>query len=404
MDEITLNIWGVEVSILVLLATVVILGVAGGYFLGRYRSRRSALLQTPNPPESYSAFLEGIHYILANETDQAIEALSRAVQINSETIETYVALGNLFRAKGEIDRAIRIRQSILLRQKVDPEIKLQALFDLGLDYKQGGFLQRSIYTFEEVINRAPRKLEAYVELEELYELTRDWQRAYELQREICKLSNRNEQNILAHLQTEHAKDEMKDDHLDNAKSLLKKALSMDSRCVDAQLQLGELYWMKNKKNKALRIWKELIRNSPEWSHLVLVRMEERDQGSDSEARLLEFFETVAKEELSALAFLALARCFIKRNRKEQGFEALRRALEVDPDLHEARRILGESLLEDGNTEIALSAYAELLGHLQPVAKLYFCQHCGIAMDEIHWKCPSCQRWDTVRPRTATGNS
>ncbi|MGD8530893.1 MAG: tetratricopeptide repeat protein, partial [Syntrophobacterales bacterium] len=159
MDEVTLHIWGMEFNVVALLVAVTVLGGVAGYFISRLRPRKDRSHQSSNPSEDYTAFLEGIHYILANDRDQAIEAFTRAVQINSETIETYVALGNLFRAKGEIDRAIRIRQSILIRQKVDPTTKLQALFDLAMDYKQGGFLQRAASTFEEVIRRAPKRLD-----------------------------------------------------------------------------------------------------------------------------------------------------------------------------------------------------------------------------------------------------
>ncbi len=398
MDEITLHIWGREFNVLVLLATLTVLGGVIGYYLGRRKSRQDSSLQASRPPEDYTAFLKGIQYILANETDQAIEAFTRAVQINSETIETYVALGSLFRAKGEIDRAIRIRQSILLRERVDPETKLQALFDMGMDYKQGGFLQRAISSFEEVIRRAPQRLGAYLELESLCEATRDWQRAYELQREICKLSNRNEQHVLAHLRTEQAKSEIKINNLDAAKAYLKKALSLDSHCVDAQLQLGEIYWLKNKKKKALSTWRKLVRNNSKWAHLVLVRLQEKQEGGANEARVLDFLENVAGEDLDAAARMALARCFMQLNRKEQGLEALKGALEREPDLAEARKMLGEVLLEDGDTDSALNEYRELLRHLGPVRKRYCCQQCGLETDEVLWKCPGCHNWDTVQPR------
>jgi lipopolysaccharide biosynthesis regulator YciM len=307
-------------------------------------------------------------------------------------------LGNLFRAKGEIDRAIRIRQSILLREKVDQETKLQALFDMGMDYKQGGFLQRAISTFEEVIRRAPKRLDAYKELEGLYEATHDWQRAYELQKEIRKLSNTNNQHIMAHLKTEQAKVEMEKGNLDSANANLKKALSLDSTCVDASLQLGSLYWLKNKKKKALAIWKKLVKNNPRWAHLILIRLEEQDGMVADEAKVLEFLEKIAEENLDALARLALARCFMKRDKREQGLASLRRALEIKPDLGEARKILGEMLLEKGDKQGALSEYRSLLGHLGPVTKSYRCQQCGLESDNITWKCPGCHNWDTVQPR------
>lgn len=403
MDEVTLHIWGMEFNVVALLVAVAILGGIAGYFISRLRPRKDSSHQPSNPSEDYTAFLEGIHYILANDRDQAIEAFTRAVQINSETIETYVALGNLFRAKGEIDRAIRIRQSILIRQKVDPTTKLQALFDLAMDYKQGGFLQRAAFTFEEVIRRAPKRLDAYVELEALYEATREWQRAYELQREISKLSNTNNQHVLAHLRTEQAKTEMNSGNLDSAKGYLKKALSLDSRCVDAHLHLGEVYWLKNRKKKALSIWRELVRSNSQWAHLVLTRLEEKDGKPADEGRIVNFLENVDGENLDASARLALARCFMQRDLKEKSLAALRLALEMEPDLGEARKMLGDILLEDGDGEDAINEYRELLSHLGPSRKRYRCQKCGWETDKILWKCPACHNWDTVQPRKTSGD-
>jgi lipopolysaccharide biosynthesis regulator YciM len=403
MNEVTLHIWGVEFNVLALLFSVTILGGIVGYFFAKRKFSADFPVQPQSPPEDYTAFLEGFQYILANETDQAIEVFSRAVQVNSETIETYVALGNLFRAKGEIDRAIRIRQSIILREKVDSETKLQALFDMGMDYKQGGFLQRAISTFEEVIRRAPKRLDSFRELEALCEATRDWQRAYNLQKEICKLSKTDAQHVLAHLQTEQAKSAMKVGNLEAARSHLKKALSLDSRCVDASLQLGELYWLKNKKRKALATWRKLVQINSNWAHLVLIRLQEQDEGSDDEALVLNFLEKVAGEKLDAMARLALARCFMQRDRKEQCLASLRLALEMEPDLGEARKILGEVLLEDGDNEGALTEYSALLRQLGPARKRYRCQQCGVEMGEIMWKCPGCHKWDSVKPMKTSGD-
>ena len=398
MDANTLHIGGIEFNIFALLGIIAILGLVIGYFLGRRKQFTDSSLKQSNPPEDYSVFLRGIQYILANDTDQAIETFSRAVQINSETIETYVTLGNLFRVKGEIDRAIRIRQSILLREKVDQETKLQALFDMAVDYKQGGFLQRAISTFEEVIRRAPKRLDAYKELEGLYEDTHDWQRAYEMQKNIGKLSNTNNQHIMAHLKTEQAKVEMERGNLDSANAHLKKALSLDSTCVDASLQLGSLCWLKNKKKKALAIWKKLVKSNPRWAHLILIRLEEQDGMEADEAKVLQFLENIAEEHLDALAQLALARCFMGRDRREQGLASLRRALEIKPDLGEARKMLGEVLLERGDERGALSEYRFLLGHLGSVTKSYRCRQCGLESDKIAWKCPGCHQWDTIQPR------
>ena len=118
---------------------------------------------------------------------------------------------------------------------------------------------------------------------------------------------------------------------------------------------------------------------------------------------MEFLEKIAEENLDALARLALARCFMKRDRREQALATLRRALEISPGLREARKILGEVLLENGDEKGALSEYRVLLGHLGPVTKSYRCQQCGLESDKITWKCPGCHNWDTVQPRKITSD-
>jgi lipopolysaccharide biosynthesis regulator YciM len=94
---------------------------------------------------------------------------------------------------------------------------------------------------------------------------------------------------------------------------------------------------------------------------------------------------------------------MKRDRREQGLASLRRALEIRSDLGEARKMLGEVLLENGDEKGALSEYRILLGHLGPTAKSYRCQQCGLESDKIVWKCPGCHNWDTVQPRKIAGD-
>jgi lipopolysaccharide biosynthesis regulator YciM len=203
------------------------------------------------------------------------------------------------------------------------------------------------------------------------------------------------------LQTEQAKGEMKRDNLDAAKAHLKKALSLDSRCVDAQLQLGELYWLRNKKKKALSLWGKLVRNNSKWAHLVFVHLQEKEEGVAGDSSVKSFLENIAGENLDAAARLALAQCYKRLNRKEQCCAALKGALETEPDLREARQMLGEVLLEDGDNENVVNEYRELLRYLGPARKRYRCQQCGLETEEILWKCPGCHNWDTVQPRKST---
>ena len=132
-----------------------------GAIIGRWARRARENKDGSTAVNVDKAFFKGFRYILSNDRDQAIEEFTKSVQVNSDTIETYVALGNLYRSRGDIDRAIRIRQSIILRPNIDEQIKLRALFDLGLDYRKGGFLNRALKALLEVTQRTPSDVEAH---------------------------------------------------------------------------------------------------------------------------------------------------------------------------------------------------------------------------------------------------
>ena len=147
------------------------------------------------------AFFKGIQYILSEDRDHAIEELTKSVKIDSETVETYVALGNLYRSKGDIERAIRIRQSIILRPNIDEEVRVGALFDLGVDYKKAGMVNRALDTFLEVLNKRSSDVRTLIEIERIYEELRDWSKAYETRRRIAKYSKGDHRSIICLLYT-----------------------------------------------------------------------------------------------------------------------------------------------------------------------------------------------------------
>jgi len=149
-------------SILLCFIIVFCAGLLSGWWIRRAGEKKKT---GPVKSTGDEAFFKGFQHILSNDQDHAIEEFTKSVQVNSDTIETYVALGNLYRSKGDIDRAIRIRQSIILRPNINENIRLRTLFDLGLDYRKGGFLNRALKTFLEVARKEPSNIENLKEIE-----------------------------------------------------------------------------------------------------------------------------------------------------------------------------------------------------------------------------------------------
>ena len=255
----------------ILLTAIVFLLI--GFFLGsRIRLPREDV-RTPGSNRGDPSFFKGVQYLLSNDHDQAIEEFTKSVQVNSDTIETYVTLGNLYRSKGDIDRAIRIRQNIILRPNIDEQSKIGALFDLGKDYRKGGFLNRALKTFLQVAQKNPGDVRIQKEIERIYEGLKDWENAYATRQKIAKLEKGHHEHILAHHLVEAGKVYQESNDFSNAKALFTKAVSIHKQCVDAYLHLGDLYFKNQEYKKAIAAWKKVAEGNPQFTFLAYGRLE-----------------------------------------------------------------------------------------------------------------------------------
>ncbi|MBL7174245.1 MAG: tetratricopeptide repeat protein [Desulfobacteraceae bacterium] len=345
--------------------------------------------------EGDKAFFKGIQYILSNDRDQAIEEFTKSVQVNSDTIETYVALGNLYRSKGDIDRAIRIRQSIILRPNIDEQTKIRTLFDIGLDYRKGGILNRALETFLDVLKEQPSNLETLEEIEKIYEEMKDWENAFSTRQKIAKLVKGEHSHILAHHQTEIGKVYQEKGEVSMAESCFKKAISIDERCVDAYLHLGDLYFIKHEFNKAISTWKRVVAVMPRFTFLAYRRLE----GSYSRMKNLgpveDFLKECSKSNSDAFTHLALALYLYNEQDYDGALGELKSALQLDPSFWEARKFMGEILLSQERKEEALEAYGDLVPQLNVPYLKFQCANCGLRPSDLQWQCPQCKKWDTI---------
>lgn len=385
------SVW-TESSVLISIAIAFAVGlVAGGRF---WRAKRSKAV-TSNKEDP--AFFKGVQYILSNDQDHAIEEFTKSVKVNSDTIETYVALGNLYRSKGDIDRAIRIRQSIILRPNIDESIKLRALFDLGLDYRKGGFLNRALKTFLDVARKDPSNLENLKEIERIYEELKEWEKAYNIRQRIAKAIHEDQGHILAHHLVEAGKVYQQANDFNRAKSAYQKALDADKACVDAYLHLGDLYFEREDYKKAITIWKRIFEVAPEFLFLCYSRLEQACTRMENLKPIGDFLKQCVEKRPDAFGHMALARYYDAANDSEGALREIEKALEFNPSLWEARRFKGSILMREDKDEEALQEYVQLLELLTIPYLRFQCTECGFEPSELQWQCPQCKRWDSIKP-------
>jgi lipopolysaccharide biosynthesis regulator YciM len=378
-----------------LLFTVVV-GFILGLLVGRVVKARKERKAEALAKQGDKAFFKGIQYILSNDHDHAIEEFTKSVQINYDTIETYVALGNLYRSKGDIDRAMRIRQSIILRPNIDEQIKIRALFDLGLDYRKGGFLNRALDALTKVLQKEPANREALDAVERIHEEMKDWQNAFATRQKIARLDKGDHGPVLAHYQTEMGKMYQENGEFSKAKSCFQKAISIHEACVDAHLHLGDLYFARQDYKKAIAAWKKVVRVAPQFTFLAYRRLEGAYSKMKDLKPVEEFLKECAHSNADAFTHLALARYLHNKEDYDGALRELDNALELDPAFWEARKFKGEILLALGMREDALAAYGELIAHLHMPYLQFQCNNCGFRPPELQWQCPQCKKWDTIR--------
>ena len=145
---------------------------------GRWIDRRKAR-QSPH-------YIQGLNFLVANQLDHAIEELSQAARVDEDAVEIHMILGNLYREKGQVGRAIQIHQQILQRPRISKLEHTYALLCLGLDFTRGGFVDRAHEAFGEVLRLDPSNEHALLQLQKLYEDQNQWSEAYRVRRELAR--------------------------------------------------------------------------------------------------------------------------------------------------------------------------------------------------------------------------
>jgi lipopolysaccharide biosynthesis regulator YciM len=379
-------------QLLVGIGIAFLIGLILGRLKGQTKKDKAKTIQSMGD----KAFFKGIQYILSNDHNHAIEEFTKSVQVNSDTIETYVALGNLYRSKGDIDRAVRIRQSLILRPNIDDQVRRRAYFDLGLDYRKGGFLNRALDAFLKAAQKDPSNVEILEETEKIHEELKDWENAYRVRQKISRLVKGEHSHILAHQLAEAGKSLLEKGDSTKARSYFNKAVSTHRECVDAYLHLGDLYFDRQDYKKAMATWKKVAEVAPELTFLAYRRLEGAYAKMKNLKPVGDFLKECAQLTSDAFTHLALARYLYNEDDIEGALGELDHALELDPAFWEARKLKGKILLSQKRDPAALSAYENLLDHLNVPYLKFQCTYCGYRSDDLQWQCPQCRHWDTIR--------
>jgi lipopolysaccharide biosynthesis regulator YciM len=327
---------------------------------GWLRRRRSAAAR-----DAEAAARAALLAVLDRDHDRAEQLLVASAELDSTRVEPYLALARFYRMRGDIGRAIRLHQSLLLRRELDREQRIACLADLAADFRQGGFLQRAIASYEEVLERDPEHVPALRALVKLLGDVRDHPRALGMQRRLARVERRDASAERAGLWVDMAESAEGEGRTRDARAAVKRALRADPRCVRAWVLEGQLEAERGRSRAALAAWQRAAAIDRKSGALVYPRIESAYAALDRSREFEGYLRQLLAERGDDLQVrLALARALAARGEIEEAIAELRRLLERDPEHLVARAALGRLLLSEHRDPDAIKEYAELLDVLE----------------------------------------
>ncbi len=343
------------------------------------------------------AYFRGLNYLLNEQPDKAIDAFIEVVRLDPETIDLHFALGNLFRRRGEVDRAVRIHTHLLNRADLPARSRAEALAELGQDFLKGGLLDRAEDSFARLLDEPRHRVEALRALLRIYQMEREWGKAIEIARRLEREAGESSHAQVAHFHCESAEKALAAKDEEGARNHLEQALKINRKSVRAAILAGDLAARRGEGEQAISHWRGVGEMNPEYLPLVAGRLADALDAAGRRAEALNFLRRSLLDHPS-IDLLDIAHARVAAWESPPAAEALLRdELQRHPSLLGFERLLasraaaafGDAPVEQLRTLIQAQA--------RKLAR-YRCSRCGFRAREFHWQCPGCTSWDSYPPR------
>lgn len=391
---------------LLLLLFVVAIGV--GWFLGRASVKQKTIEVNHGANREY---YRGLNFLLNEQPDNALDAFIDSLEVNSETLETHLAIGNLLRRKGEVDRAIRVHQNLLARPSLLVEQANNARLELARDFIAAGVFDRAERLLLDLSQDAPELATiAKRHLLEIYQDEKEWRKAIKLALDLKPkksllraVSDDGAQLAVAigNYYCELAEIAINNSQYQEARRFLSSALDQDKTSVRASLLLAQLDKQTNHVDRAIKQLRAIRQQQPEFISEVIKPIKACFQAKGDRAAYRAFLkDSLESYPMSIAVVLALGEEIEEQDGAAAAANFLAEQLQQKPSMRALRKYLELEITDiDPETPIYtnFSVVEKTLNKLQETKPRYRCGQCGFSGKQVHWQCPSCRQWGKIKP-------
>jgi lipopolysaccharide biosynthesis regulator YciM len=382
---------------------LVFTAIACGWLLGRFAGGASPL--PGGVSKAYRDYFRGLNYLLNDQPDEAIDTFIATLEVSKETLETHIALGNLMRRKGDVERAIRIHHNLLARPQLPPLQMQRASLELARDYISAGLYDRAEQLLQELV-QGSEELRAIClrHLIEIYQAERDWTKAIETATRLLPRRNLflsapdpdpELDGAIAHFHCELAQTALDKNEFDGARAHLQQALIRDSKSARASLLQGLLEYRTGHFQAAIDALQRIPQQNPALVPESLDTLRACYDSLGKREQVSVYLRQCLTQYPSTRVALAIVEEIGHSEGGDSAQQFLLEQMRARPTLRGLQHLI--PLQRSGDSAISTEILQALLQKMASNKPAYQCTQCGFSGRQLHWQCPSCKHWNTLQP-------
>lgn len=373
-----------------------LLPVAMGY--GWFMGRNSVKQRDHSAKQDLSIkYSKGLNYLLSNQQDKAIEYLLDTLKVEDDTVEAHFAMANLFRKRGELDRALKVHEYLVRQKHLPTKAKQQAAFELGKDFLSAGLYDRAENMFHNLLKSKDFSIKSLSYLLQIYQSTKDWQQGIQLKKSIIKANDKKLLHTLANFYCELATNAQEQDLFIEVIELLENALKLDPDSCRANWLMAKIYENHQQYNEACLCYKAIYGQDQEFFPDVIELMANCYHQLDADNEFYQFIKTVYDETGGTSALIKYVAFVESKHGASKAQDFMLSALKRRPTIRGFKHFIKMQIDVPEQDSDNLEMIKELISAYLNVKPRYNCRNCGFNSSSHYWSCPSCHDWEQLKP-------
>lgn len=365
---------------------------------GWYMGRKSQPVPQPSNQHTFHRdYFLGLNYLINEQPDKAVDIFIKLLAVDRDTIETHLALGSLFRKRGEVDRAIRIHQNLITRPQLEQAQRTQALHELAQDYLRAGVLDQAERLFLELVNKNQKVTSSLRYLLNIYQQQKDWHQAIKIAKSLQEKTSESMQSTIAHYYCELADQERLNNNMEKTNEYFNKAILIDHNCVRASLGFAEYAISLGEYETAISYYKNIPDQNPDYLSETIVPLRFCYEKIQQEEEFISYLWLHLNKHPRTAIVIAISEYIKKQQGNRAAINFIAEQIRKSPSLRGLDRLIELYLtISQGDAKDKLLLLKDLVATLLTDKPAYRCNDCGFSTSNLYWYCPGCKHW-TVRP-------